>query len=440
MNEEPYRGLALRTLMHRIESAFSRDFCPWANPYVEWLKRPIGWLLVAAIASLLIGVAVAPQGLVMFGAIITVILLGVCWPCCCLRAVSASMCFARPRCREHAIVQITLAIHNRWPLPLWGLSVERGLPADWPVVGGTRPAVSLARVPGWSRTSFVFEFTPPRRGVYPVEPPRLATGFPFGLWQSHRPVEVVGELLVWPLTTRLESIPLASGHQSAVAGVFRDRPGNEGDVIGVRPYRHGDSLRRIHWSQTARRDAMVVCERQDTAGRMVKVTIDEFFGQEGEAEETIRESAIRIGASICQEFHAHRFAVSCCLGDHRFDAEPGPAGLRRLLDGLARYIPRSSGKDCCGSKKSPRPDVLSLVVTGAERFAAWQQAASRGAGSHRFVLVSAGVGHHRSASPCEERDAAGRGSVWMNLDCHGDVDRQFRRQWERICHDSKFGD
>ena len=35
-----------------------------------------------------------------------------------------------------------------------------------------------------------------------------------------------------------------------------DRPGNEGDVIGVRPYRHGDRLRSIHWAQTARRDAL----------------------------------------------------------------------------------------------------------------------------------------------------------------------------------------
>jgi uncharacterized protein (DUF58 family) len=440
MNEEPCRGRALRTVMQRIDRALHRDFCPWANPYVYWLKRPIGWFLVAAIASLLIGVAVAPQGLVMFGAITTVILLGVCWPCLCLHAVSASMSFARPRCREQDVVQITLAVHNRWPLPLWGLSVEGGFLSDSPAVGGTRPTVSLARVPGWSRTSFVFEFTPPRRGVYPVEPPRLATGFPFGIWQSHRPVGVVGELLVWPRTTRLESIPLAGGHLSVVAGIFRDQPGNEGDVIGVRPYRHGDPLRRIHWPQTARRDAMVVCERQDTARRVVQVTIDELFGQDGEAEETIRESAIRIGASICQEFHAHRFDVSCCIGDHRFDGEPGPAGLRRLLDGLARYAPRSACQGGCGLVKSPGPDILSLVVTGAERFADWRQAASRGAGSHRFVLVSAGVRHRRIASPHAEHEAAERGSVWMNLDCHGDVARQFRRQWERICHDSKSGD
>ena len=67
-----------------LESLFNHDFCPWANRYVYWLKRPIGWFLVAAVASLLVGIAVAPQGLVMFGAIVTVMVLGVCWPWLCM--------------------------------------------------------------------------------------------------------------------------------------------------------------------------------------------------------------------------------------------------------------------------------------------------------------------------------------------------------------------
>ena len=42
----------------------------------------------------------------------------------------------------------------------------------------------------------------------------------------------------------------------------RDRPGTWGDVLGVRPYRRGDVLRRIHWPQSARHGQLVVCEVQ----------------------------------------------------------------------------------------------------------------------------------------------------------------------------------
>ena len=313
-------------------------------------------------------------------------------------------------------MRITLTVHNRWPLPLWGLSVEGGFLAGSSAAGETRPTASLARVPGWSRTSFVFEFTPPRRGVYPVEPPRLATGFPFGIWQSHRPVEVAGELLVWPRTIPLESIPSVGGHLSVVAGMFRDRPGNEGDVIGVRAYRYGDSLRRIHWAQTARRDALVVCERQDTARRVVQVTIDEPLGQGCEADEPIRESAIRIGASICQEFHAHSCDVSCCLGGCRFNAEPGPAGLRRLLDGLARYTPRAAEENGGGLGKSPNRDVLSLVVTVPQRFALWQQTGARG---RRLSPVRPGVGRRPRQSQRETVRRTWCGGTRFRVDVSG---------------------
>ena len=68
---------SIRRTAQWISNFANRDFCPWANRYVYWLKQPVGWLLVAAAASLLIGLFVAPQGWVMFTALLAVILLGV---------------------------------------------------------------------------------------------------------------------------------------------------------------------------------------------------------------------------------------------------------------------------------------------------------------------------------------------------------------------------
>ncbi len=39
------------------------------------------------------------------------------------------------------------------------------------------------------------------------------------------------------------------------------RSGGQGDFLGLRDYRVGDSIRHVHWAHTARLDSLVVCER-----------------------------------------------------------------------------------------------------------------------------------------------------------------------------------
>ena len=58
-----------------LTELLNTDFCPWANRYVYWLKKPLGILIVAAAASLLCGIFVAPQGYVIAGTIAATIVL-----------------------------------------------------------------------------------------------------------------------------------------------------------------------------------------------------------------------------------------------------------------------------------------------------------------------------------------------------------------------------
>jgi uncharacterized protein (DUF58 family) len=50
--------------------------------------------------------------------------------------------------------------------------------------------------------------------------------------------------------------------------------GETGDLLGTRLFRAGDSLRRVHWVQTARQQQLVVTERQSPAGSVVRVCVD----------------------------------------------------------------------------------------------------------------------------------------------------------------------
>ena len=215
-----------RRALRRAQATANHDFCPWANRYVYWLKQPIGWFVIAAAASLLIGLTFAPQGIVMFAAIMVFMLMGVLWPWIEMRGLACRLRFVKARLREGESVQIRLDIVNRWPWPVRGLAVERGFFAE-ARGDDNATAVALARVPGWSRSSYYWSFQPPRRGVYPAKRPVLATGFPFGIWHARREIEVIGELIVWPQTIRLDSVPPVSGQDFTVAGMLSNHTGNE---------------------------------------------------------------------------------------------------------------------------------------------------------------------------------------------------------------------
>lgn len=410
----------------------NHDFCPWANRYLQWLQMPIGWFVVALAASALAAVFLEPQAWIIFGSLLAVITLGVAWPWVAMQGTTAEIVFNCRRCREGDGVQVRLIIHNHRPWPLWGLAIERGffLCVD---TEGRGPVAALDRVPGWSRSEFVFDFRPDARGVYPIEIPELATGFPFGLWRAAKSISVGRELLVWPRTLPLTSIPSQGGDIVDLIGMLIDRPGHEGDVIGVRRFRQGDRLRSIHWAQTARRDALIVTERQAAARRLVVVAVDvaAFANADAMQSEPVRwqrETAIRVAASIAQEFHAHHTEVRFLLGEVDLLLSPDTSGLHRLQDALARFQFEAAWD---------RPalpfghQALAIVVTTPQRRPAWESGVGT-KGPLRLVLIDrAGVSTGRAGFSQVRRQF-----VWITIDSEANAAAQLRHQWERLCHDS----
>src|SRR5258706_6607205 len=250
--------------------ALTHDFCPWANRYVYWIKQPLVIPGLAALVAAFIGLTVTPQGYVVCGGLVAIMLLGIVWPCVGTLGLKASLRFDCRRAREGEEVQAILTVVNRMPWPAWGLMVEGGFDA----LGDADVAVALARVPGFARSKFEWPFQPPLRGEYPLAPPRLATAFPFGLWKGTRPVTVQSRLLVWPRLIPLDAMPLAQGESWTLGALSQLRCGHEGDVMGTRPFRPGDTLRGIHWPQTARQGQLIVCERQANLTSSVRVLID----------------------------------------------------------------------------------------------------------------------------------------------------------------------
>ena len=417
----------LGSALERLAAIGNYDFCPWLNRYVYWLKQPIGWFAAAALAAGLTGAFVASQAWVVCAAVLIVMALGTAWPWLAMRGLTAELAFDRRRRHELDAVTVSLTVVNRWPWPVWGLLVERGF-FDAPEQDGhsqEEAATALARIAAWSKSRFEFTYHPPRRGVFPHQPPVLATGFPFGIWTATQPISVAQQLIAWPRCAALRSLPALAGERLAAAGSFVDRAGHDGDILAARPYVQGDSPRRVHWVHTARRDTLIVCERQTASRRSVLVVLDRrAFEAEANGQDAW-DWSLRVVASLCREFHRHACDVTCELNGQRFVAPPSTVGLHRLFDRLAAFQPEAATSSDEEPSRADASDALTIFVTSAAR---WRDARKE-RGWRRRASVRAVVLDADDEPPIDAP------RPWIRLQLAGDPLRQLQQQWERRCHD-----
>jgi uncharacterized protein (DUF58 family) len=326
--------LATPRWLARLGDALTRDYCRRYDRYLKWARNPLVVLILAAIASALCGLCLHPQGFVLSFGLGALIVAGVAWPRLGVLGLVGTLSFEKSRSREGEPVQASLNLRNRCPWGAWGLSVHAGL--DQGFDSGISHAI------GWRTTEVRWDFMPARRGVYPEGVPRIASGFPFGLSSSSRVLEVSNSLLVWPRTFAVGPIPRVAGGLFSEGTAPRNRPGGSGDFLGVRPYRRGDSLRRVHWPQTARLGQMVVCELQSAAVPRVQVVLDAHpAGHFGTGPDSSREWAIRVAASFVEAWIGQGAEVELVVGGLEIPGRGGSVATRRacLLDALARIRP-----------------------------------------------------------------------------------------------------
>lgn len=299
------------------------------------LYNPLGILILAAIAALLCGLVLHVQGLALCGGIVSVIGLGIVWPWLTVRAVAGTLAFERPRVTEGETVGVMLTLHNRLWLPAWGLAVRGGLTTnDHDVVA------AISSAPSRRKAVCRWWFTPAVRGIYPHVAPRLTSGFPFGLWNPGRALMVEAPLIVWPKTFPVGPIPSFSGDHQIEGNVSRNKVGSTGDVLGVRPYRRGDSPRRIHWGQSAKHDRLIVCELQSNARPVIQLILDaDTHIHSGKGAESSWEWALRIVASLAQGWLEAGAQVGLVWSDGEIPPVSGRFQLTRILDTLAGLTP-----------------------------------------------------------------------------------------------------
>ncbi len=154
-------------------------------------------------------------------------------------------------------------------------------------VGGRHVSVGTGRVPaaGWRR---VERLGPVPRGSLAASALTLETGDPLGFFhhrQRHADQRVA---VVLPLFSSLATSVQVREVESAFTAV---RPGHGNDLYGVREYRAGDPLRRIHWRTSARRGELVVREFEPPGRRIVGLLLDPAPASPAAADQVARLAA-----------------------------------------------------------------------------------------------------------------------------------------------------
>lgn len=204
------------------------------------------------------------------------------------------------------------------------------------------------KVSAGARQTAAYRRVAPVRGFERYLSLRVATRFPFGLFEKWREIDMREEQLVYPspLRSRSERTPtVVAGEQ-----VAREERGHA-EVDGVRELADGDPVRDIHWAKTAATGKLVARERRCEGARAVRIEVANRAADGGaepaqrraamlRVEEEIRRAAgaaldaLKGGASVQLVAQMAPFE-----GAGTLHARPSSGAADRVLAFLARLPP-----------------------------------------------------------------------------------------------------
>ena len=308
----------------------TKEFCPWANRYVYWLKEPVGWFFLATVISLILGIYIAPIGWTLAASLTSVMVVGIAWPAIAVRAVKCSLSADKPQVHEDDLCDIRLVAENRLPFPVWGLAIEGFLDRKPDGEQEVIPTVALAFVRALSTATYRFSFRPELRGRYPDGDAMVTCSFPFGIWTAKRQLKDISPLTIWPKVFPVSGETAMIGRQTTDTG-DGNRCGRTGDYLGVREYRHGDCMRQVNWVATARQGDLVVTQQSGPQCPGIDVLVD----TDGTGNRDLLSDRIRVAASLVANLHSTGVPLRLHVGKQIVHVRRGWEGFVQLMDALA---------------------------------------------------------------------------------------------------------
>ena len=192
--------------------------------------------------------------------------------------------------------------------------------------------------------------TPARRGRDRHVGFRIATRFPFGLFEKAREVPAEGELIIYPAVDAVALPPQPAGRHAGGDASFGRGHGD--DYLGLNLHRHGEDTRDVHWRKSAAIGQLVMRERAREARPDVVLPLDVIRPDDAKEdwsntfERKIRDVASRAVAHIKR---ADSVTIKTSAGETvRADRTSG-------ADPLLRFLALLEPSPAPAPKKTPAP-------------------------------------------------------------------------------------
>jgi len=162
-------------------------------------------------------------------------------------------------------------IHNTSIIPkLW---IEVANETKIPHSSGSRV---LTLIRGKQKRSYTSRTWLTSRGGYSLGPTTISSGDPFGLFQFSKKIPATSSLVVFPMLVNVNEFLSPPGLLPGGKAIRRKSQDATPHASGVREYVPGDSIKRIHWPTSARRDQLMVKEFERDPQAEVWVFLDTY--------------------------------------------------------------------------------------------------------------------------------------------------------------------
>jgi uncharacterized protein (DUF58 family) len=206
-----------------------------------------------------------------------------------------------PKLNEQEELRVSLILHNRGVFPLINIGIEDFLT---PAQDEKEVKIFLNWLMPDSIQALHYGCICPQRGKYTIGPLRLIFCDFLGLFSLQRTLGLSKEAFVYPELFPIVKVPrLVKGNLPWFGIETTSVSGDEHEFYGVREYKRGDPIKRIHWLSTAKKSKLIVKEFQKYSHYQVSMVFvlneREDFGQ---GKESISEYTIKILASLSRFF------------------------------------------------------------------------------------------------------------------------------------------
>jgi uncharacterized protein (DUF58 family) len=242
------------------------------------------------------------------------------------------------RMEEDDISETEVVVRNLGLWPLFNLVIEDNIPYATPPERQKR--LLLRSLGPKSREDLKYRAWCPQRGRYTVGPFFVYFFDPLGMFFFKKTYPVYSQTHIYPKTFAIQKFPRLAKGVAPWFGIQTSRvSGDEHEFYGVREYKSGDPIKKIHWLTSARKNKLIVKQFQQRVYYRATILFNlEKEKNYGFGRESVAEYTVKIAASVAKYFVEHDVSVELVAHAGEVCHIPfnrGPEHLEEILSFLS---------------------------------------------------------------------------------------------------------